>query len=391
MIAELFLWILIIPVVHSYILYPISLHLISKIKKGVISCFAVFKENELPFISIIIAAYNEEKVIKEKIMSIVNDTYPKNKIEILVGSDNSTDNTNAILRELSAKYDFIHLWEFTQRMGKPGILNTLVNKTKGEILILTDANIIFSSNTSYELVKYFKNQKVGLVDANMQATFTNRSGISVQEQTYITREVKIKSMEGYCWGTMMGPFGGCYALRKNLFEKIPATFLVDDFFINLNVINQHYYSLNNLGAIVFEDISNNAKEEFRRKVRISAGNFQNLSKFYKILFPPWSSVAYCFLSHKVLRWVSPIFLVLIFLLNAYLAFSSYFYYILFIVQVVFYVIPLADYLLRKFHIHIVLLRFVTHFINMNLALLMGFFKYLKGIKSNVWEPTARNQ
>ncbi len=391
MIFELLFWISFGLVVHTYILYPISLSLVSKRKNSIYPADVKFTKEDLPYVSILIAAYNEEKVISDKILTIIQDDYPKDKMEILVGSDNSSDSTNAILKNLENEYKIIRFFEFKERRGKPGIINLLVEKALGEFIILTDANVMFSPGTSYELIKYFKHPLVGLVDANMHASSENKKGISIQEQTYISREVQIKYLEGYCWGTMMGPFGGCYAIRKELFEKVPQTFLVDDFYINLKVLEKKHYSLNNLDAIVYEDISNEFMEEFRRKVRISAGNFQNLVHFKKMLIPPWKPVAYSFISHKVIRWLSPFFLLITLATNVKLAYISNFYLVLLCLQVLFYLIPLTDYLLRKFNLHIVFLRFITHFINMNLALLMGFFKYLKGIKSNVWEPTARNQ
>jgi hypothetical protein len=100
-----------------------------------------------------------------------------------------------------------------------------------------------------------------------------------RKKAYISREVLIKQHESILWGTMMGPFGGCFAIRSELYEPVPKNFLVDDFYINMKVLEKGYQCINNLNALVFEDISNNLSDEFKRKVRISTGNFQICNAF----------------------------------------------------------------------------------------------------------------
>jgi cellulose synthase/poly-beta-1,6-N-acetylglucosamine synthase-like glycosyltransferase len=190
---------------------------------------------------------------------------------------------------------------------------------------------------------------------------------------------------------MMGPFGGCFALRKELFKPVPSNFLVDDFYICMKVIEQKYKAINNLNAIVYEDVSNNLSDEFKRKIRIATGDFQNMKEFASFLWPPYKGLAISFLSHKILRWITPLFIITAFVSNLFL-FSElqfYAYTLLFFCFLCF--LPFIDYLLKKIQIHIIFLRFITHFLSMNIALMIGMFKFLKGVKSNVWKPTKRNQ
>ena len=130
--------------------------------------------------------------------------------------------------------------------------------------------------------------RIRKVMKNIQKTLQNigikKDGISHQEKTYISAEVASKNAESVLWGTMMGPFGGCFSLRKKLWEKIPSHFLVDDFFINMHVLQKGFKSINEPNAIVFEDVSNDLSDEFRRKIRISSGNFQNLFHYKHLLF-----------------------------------------------------------------------------------------------------------
>jgi len=249
----------------------------------------------------------------------------------------------------------------------------------------------------------FKNPDIALVDTRMVNTSSKRDGISHQEKFYIGREVRIKNQESILWGSMMGPFGGCYAVRKNNFTPVQGHFLVDDFYVNMSVLKQGFKCVSNINANVYEDVSNDLKEEFRRKKRISAGNFQNLQKFASLLFSHRPGVAFCFLSHKVIRWVVPLLVLLTLGTSLYLGFMKMHHtagslplvknlYLLFaLVQIIFIAIPVIDQILRKIGIHVLPLRFISHFVLMNLALLAGFLRYLGGIKSNVWQPTRRNQ
>jgi hypothetical protein len=188
---------------------------------------------------------------------------------------------------------------------------------------------------------------------------------------------------------MMGPFGGCYAIRKEDYTKVPENYLVDDFYINMKIFEKGKKAINDLEAKVFEVVSNNIFDEFRRKIRIATGNFQNLKTFFHLLFV--KNIGFCFLSHKVLRWLGPFFLIIALGLNILLAFKGEFYQLLLLFQVLLLMLPFVDLLLKMAGIHSRFLRLVTHFYAMNLALFIGFFKYLRPIKSGTWQRTRRNQ
>jgi cellulose synthase/poly-beta-1,6-N-acetylglucosamine synthase-like glycosyltransferase len=382
-------FILVFLILHSYILYPVILWVLSLKSKPQYKQYQA--TDDLPNVSVIMAAHNEESVIEKKIESVFASNYPVGKIEVVVGSDSSTDTTNSIVKTLTSKYPQLSVVVFNTRQGKVSVMNDLINRVKSEIVISTDANVIFSPNTIFELVRYMKDSDVGLVDSRIINTGQKPTGISVQESTYIIHEAVVKYREGLLWGAMIGPFGGCYAIKREVFVKPPANSLVDDFYISMKVIEQGKKSISNFKAVVFEDVSNELMEEFRRKVRIAMGNFQNLSTFRKLLWPPSKPVAFAFLSHKVLRWLGPIFMILVFFINVPLSFSSQLFHILLIIQISLYCLPLIDFILKTINLHIIPLRFATHFFSMNLALLIGLIKYYRGVKSNVWQPTQRNQ
>jgi len=189
----------------------------------------------------------------------------------------------------------------------------------------------------------------------------------------------------------MGAYGACYSIKSQFFPRIPVNSTVEDFYITMKVLQQHAKCLTDLHACCVEDVSNDASVEFRRKVRISSGNFQNMVHFAGMLWPPFNGIAFAFFSHKVLRWFGPFLILAAFISNALLLGRNQLYDGLFMLQGILLLVPFIDYLLGKIHLHIVILRFVSHFYNMNLALLTGFFKFIKGTKTNVWQPTERNQ
>ncbi|TVR72541.1 MAG: glycosyltransferase [Marinilabiliales bacterium] len=389
MIALFIFLISVTALVHSYILYPAIIALLASRRKA---NYKLYDDPvEIPPVSVLMAVHNEQDVIEEKIRSIADCHLQGGQLEIMVGSDASTDRTNEILEKLTSEFDFLKKIAFSSRRGKSAIINDLVRKAEHDIIIITDANVFFDRNTIFRLLRHFRNPEIGLVDSHMLHRGLKKCGISIQENSYIAREVKIKYHESLAWGTMMGPFGGCYALRKHLYRDVPGSFLVDDFFICMNVISSGSKAILEPEALVYEDVSNRLGEEFRRKVRIAAGNFQNLVYFFPLLGSGIRGLSFSFLSHKVLRWLGPLFLAAIFSTSFFLSSVHQVFWYIFLLQILLLTIPIIDYLLGKIKTHIVILRFITHFISMNLALLLGFLKFLKGVKTNVWQPTRRNQ
>lgn len=386
-----FTWLFFITVfliLYSYVIFPGILGFLVVFKKRGKNKISINKE--FPGISIIISVYNEEKVLHQKIESIINSNYPKENIEVIIGSDFSNDGSADIVRKFMTYHAFIKLFEFTERRGKPSVINELVSYATHPILIFTDANVFFEKEMLNKLAKNFIDYKVGLVGANILNIGLKKDGISVQEKSYIERENLIKYREGLLWGCMMGPFGGCYAIRKNLFEKVPAGFLVDDFYISMKIIEKGYKCINDLEAVCYEDVSNDIRQEYKRKSRISAGNFQNLKAFGKYLLKPFTPAGFCFISHKFLRWITPFLIILSLLSLIVLSFYNKIYFYLLIGEVVLLCSPIIDKLAVKLNFHIRLLRFISYFVYMNLALLKGFFRFMSGIKSGVWTPTRRD-
>ncbi len=370
----------ILAILHSYVFYPVLLMLFTPKKPKESKGGSTFK------VGILIAAYNEEKVIGEKIQSLLNSDYPMDLVTIYVGSDASTDRTNSIIEEFSTKSKNIKLVTFAGRTGKAAIINQLAEKCNDEIFILTDANVMFDKSTIKNLVKHFSDPAVHQVCSNIIKTSDRNISIQSLEKNYINLENKIKSLESNAWNIVIGAEGGCYAIRKDKYIPVPKNYFMDDFFITMGVIDKGGKVIFEKEAICFEDVPSQSSEEFKRKVRISIGNYQNLSSYKHLLWPPWRAVAYAFFSHKVLRWITPFLLFVIYGCTLYFALHSRIFLGLAVIQLLFFMLPLFINLLNP----IKPLLFVAHFYNMNYALLKGFITYSKGVRSSVWEPTKRH-
>jgi len=212
---QIIFWISFAALAHTYVIYPLLLKILA-FSHSPLSSGSGRRDGGEVAVSILIAAYNEERVIKEKLESIFSSDYPKEKIEVIVGSDASTDKTNEIVKSFLG----VQLVKFKGRSGKIKIINHLKTLAKHDIFILTDANVIFDKQTIFHLSKHFQYPDIALVDSNMVNINQNRKGVSKAESTYIRGEVGIKNDEGKVFGMMMGPFGGCYAVRKKFYEFI---------------------------------------------------------------------------------------------------------------------------------------------------------------------------
>jgi cellulose synthase/poly-beta-1,6-N-acetylglucosamine synthase-like glycosyltransferase len=366
-------------ILQTYFIYPAALILGGKSKRESPAL------NTSLTVGVIIAAYNEENVIAKKIQSILDSDYPAEKIKIYIGSDASTDKTNELIASFQKTHPNVNLKIFQGRSGKAFIINDLAKECPDDIFILTDANVFFTQNTISNLVRHFSNIETKQVCANIIKTSDKNIQIQGLEKKYLWLENTIKLKESNTWGFVIGAEGGCYAIRRENYSPVPKNFFMDDFYITMSVIKNKGEVLFDDQAIVYEDLPSESSEEFKRKIRISIGNYQNLFEFKSLLWPLWSPISFAFISHKILRWLTPFFLILIFIVSLLLVFYQDYFIYFSAAQATLFLTPLFIPVLKK----IKPILFIAHFYNMNLALLIGFFSYLKGVKSSVWQPTPR--
>ena len=390
MIPEITFIIAVIGILHTYLLYPWITNYKAKNHSQNNIVYDINDEN-LPYVSIIFAAHNEEKVIEQKIISTFNSNYPNYKIELIIGTDNCSDNTENIIAKYKSKYKINHL-TFIKRQGKASIINQLVETAQNSIIILSDANVFFDEQTIYQLVKHYKNLNIGLVGGNILNNKNKTSkGIISQEKYYLYKENLLKYQEGIIWGSMIGSFGGCYSIRKELFIEIPNNkLLADDFFITINILKQNFKAINELNAIAFEDLNESIWEEFRRKKRISAGTFPIIIQNFKMWILPFNGLSFAFCSHKVLRYITPILVIIAFISNIIIFEQNIVYKLTLLSQIILYTIPVIDAILSYLKINIKPMRFISHFILMNMALLIGIIKSIISKGNPNWKPSNRN-
>ena len=384
MLINVFFWTMIFIIAHTYILYPIIIFIFAQLFKANKN-FPVSNYS----VSIIISAFNEEKVIRDRILNISKLNYDFNKIEVLVGSDCSTDHTNSILTEMKEKFPWLSVYLFDVRRGKVSVINDLVSKVKNDIIVFTDANTVFDVDSLKLLLRQFGDPKTGGVCGRLllQDPGTKLSE-SVEEKRYWDYETYIKKFEGQC-GILIGANGGIFAIRKKLFRQLPTIKpITDDIFITLMILQQKYKFSYDYDAFAQEEVGHEIIHEFKRKTRFAATNFETMSYFKNLFINKNLMLSYAFWSHKILRWLTPVFLILIFILNI-LLFSGWIFKIFLIFQLTFYTLSYFGFLLRKSKFQTKLFSLPFYFTMTNFAMLIGMINFILKRQTAYWQSTPR--
>lgn len=390
-------WACLFLLAHTYVLYPALMRILSSGRA--LPDAGGGGNDELPEIAVLMAVYNEETVLEATLASILASNYPAEKLRVHIGSDGSTDGSDAIVRRFAGNHPQVSLRVFGGRNGKIRIVNQLAEEASAAfsdpdkaLYVLCDANVVWTPSLLRNLARHFERATVGLVGTAVCDRVREHAGIGDEEEAYIGQENLVKFAEGVLWGKVMGVFGACYAIRARLFAPVPVHHLVDDFYLTLSSLEQGAAAIVDLEAVCYEAVSTDIREEFRRKRRIATGNFQNLVRFGSFLLP-WNgglATTFAFWSHKGLRWCGPFLL-----LGAILSCLP-----LAILAPV-YLIPLAGFALAfvAAFAHRAgigqrglvgkICRLARYFLSMNFALFLGFVDFVRGPRSSVWEPTKR--
>jgi cellulose synthase/poly-beta-1,6-N-acetylglucosamine synthase-like glycosyltransferase len=374
-------WISVFLIGYSYVLYPLILLALRRPspKNGILP------DDYTPSVSIIVAAYNEEKVIRKRIENLLWLEYPKNKLELIIASDGSSDRTAEIVKEYQAKG--IVFYDFKERRGKVNVLNDLVPEAKGEIIVFSDANSFFKSNTINKLVRRFQDDQVGSVCGALHFMTPEGSISGDLEGVYWSYENFLKTVEGQ-FGSLLGANGALYAVRKELYYPCPPDTIIEDFIIPMKILERGLKNVYEPEAIALEDAAKHIVQEKKRRIRIGAGDFQSIGLLWRMLSPGRGFPALAFWSHKILRWFTPFFMILAFLANVLLLDSPGFRTI-FVIQCDFYALAVLGQILTRVGYPVKILSLCYYFVSMNLALFLGFFNYVTGNHSVKWERTER--
>lgn len=374
-------WVCIGAVAYAYVGYPALLAVFARLfgKPPIVP-----SEDDLPTLSIVIAAHNEESVISERVANLLALDYPADRFEILIASDGSTDRTCELVRQFDD--DRIHLLDFQVNRGKSAVLNDALGLARGEVVVLSDANTMMEPAAARRLARWFRDPSVGVVCGRLvlvdSATGGNADGLYWKFETYLKRwEARL--------GALLGANGAIYAIRRSVFPDLPSRIAVDDFVIPLLARLRSACALvYEPTAIATEETAPEIRAEFSRRSRIGAGGFQSLSLLWPLIKPTQGWIAFTFLSHKVLRWICPFFL-LGAAATSILLVSEPTYRWALLTQVGLYGAALAGYLSPAFGARFRAARLPAMFAAMNLALLAGFFLWASGRQGGVWRRTAR--
>ncbi len=346
---------------------------------------------EWPFVSLVIAAYKEEMWILPRLENALAMDYPADRFEVLVGCDGREDLTADLA--MSFGDDRVRTIVFPQRRGKASVLNDLVPMARGELVVFSDANTLFERSAVRRLVRHFVQEtstcergRIGGVVGRLVLT-DPQTGSNV-DGVYWRYENFLKACEGRL-GALLGANGGIYAIRKPLVEPLPAATILDDFVIGMRVHSQGYRLVYDRTALAYEETPASISDEFRRRARIGAGGFQSLPRLAHLLAPWHGWLAFAFWSHKVLRWACPLLMLMAIAANAALAVDQPLYRILGGLHLAFYTAALVTPWVSGKSGAFKLLRLPEMFVQMNMALAVGFCRWLRGIRSGTWVATPR--
>jgi len=381
MIAEVIFWLSFFAILYPYLGYPILLLVFSIIRNK-----AVKKGNIMPVVSLAISAYNEEKVIAEKIRNSLQLDYPEDYLEIAVISDGSTDMTNDIIAEYAKKNHRIRPYVSPKNKGKTSCLNDFVPFLKGEIILFTDANSFLDKDVVHNIVRPFADPKVGFVTGiTKYITLSQDKTVEVAD-LYSRMEAYIKCLESKI-GSCAGADGAIFAIRKKLFSPMKSND-INDFVLPIQVVKQGFRGIVEEKAFCREEVVNDVKGEFNRQIRITARTLRAILS-YKTLLNPFRYPLFSFeiFSHKLIKFTTPFWMILIFIANIYLATKGFLMYqISGVIQIFFYLFAAIGFLKKKDRGKWKLFDLSHSFLMVNLAYALGWFRYLKGDTYTSWLP-----
>lgn len=379
---EIAFWVCVASIGYAYAIYPIVVWTLARLF-GRSPVSVALTDNELPTVSLLIAAHNEEQVIARRIENALALDYPADRLEIVIASDGSSDTTAQIVRGF--RDPRVRLLESPIRRGKTTVLNAAFRHVRGEIVLLSDANTFTDREALRRMVRWFADPAVGSVCGRLVLT-DPATGRNV-DSLYWRYETFLKRCEGRLGG-LLGANGAIYAVRRSSFAGIWSDTIVDDFVIPLVTRLRHNRAIvYDSSAVAFEETPHDFSAEFRRRSRIGAGGFQSIVRLRALLSPRHGWTAFTFFSHKVLRWSCPFLLIGAVVTNLALLHQPLYRWTM-AMQLAGYGFSLLG-LATGTRPALKPLRLATMFTAMNAALLVGFWRWASGVQQGVWQRTAR--
>lgn len=381
-------WISLFVLVYTYLGYGIIVYALVRLRKrkAAPSCPS---PDELPCVTMIIAAYNESHCILEKISNTLEQDYPRQKVQVFVVTDGSTDDTPDKARH----FDWIRLFHQPERRGKIHAVNRVMKEVNTPFVIFSDANTLLNRQALKNLMRHYQDPRVGGVSGEKQIvkkTKDNAPGSG--EGLYWKYESFLKKMDSELY-SVVGAAGELFSVRTSLYEPPPENMIIEDFYISMRIVARGFRFVYEPHALARETASASIRDEWKRKVRIAAGGLQAIVRLSPLLnVLRYGIVSFEYLSHRVLRWtLAPACILIALVSNVYLvAFYNIIVYNFFMgCQLAFYGLGAAGYLCRNRQISIKGFFVPFYFIVMNVSVFVGFLRLVLGKQSVIWEKTRR--
>jgi len=379
-------WIGVVLIVYTYVGYGAIIYIFSKLK-GKLKAPVIHADSELPTVTLLIAAYNEDRFIASKIENSLGLDYPTQKLKICLVTDGSTDRT----LEIAQGYSSIKTFHSPERLGKIHAVNRVIKLVDTPLVIFSDANTTLNSSSIKNIVRHFQDDQVGGVSGEkkiMVNDVDNASGAG--EGIYWKYESALKKLDSQL-STAIGAAGELFAVRTSLYHTPEPDTIIEDFVTSMKIVSQGYRFVYEPDAYAMETASATIQDEWKRKVRISAGGIQAILRMPELLNPfRYGIITWQYVSHRVLRWtLTPLALLLVLVSNIILYSLSPFYQVSLYAQLFFYLLALMGHLMRERKINVKGFFVPYYFCMMNLSVFAGLGRLLRNKQSAVWEKSER--
>jgi cellulose synthase/poly-beta-1,6-N-acetylglucosamine synthase-like glycosyltransferase len=371
-------WFSAFALIYTYFGYPLLVYLVARLSSRNIA-FGPYE----PDVTVLITAYNEEKDIKEKLENTLALNYPQNKLEVIVASDGSTDRTDHIVKGFENRG--VRLFRQEGRLGKTETQNNAVQRAKGEVILFSDATTMYRPDVLHALMPNFADSGIGCVAGKLVYVDKANSEVGVGAKSYWSYETFLKENESRAC-SLIGVSGCMYAVRKSAYVPMYPE-ACSDFLICTVVYRQGLKSVYEPKAVCFEETNDRSKTEFQMRVRIISQTFTDLWRNREMMNPFKNGFyAIQLISHKLMRYMVPYFLILVLVSSAILAINSTLFQILLLLQTVFYLAGVGSFLLHNSNRKLGILALPFYFLLSNFAAGAGFLNFVKGNRYARWEP-----
>jgi cellulose synthase/poly-beta-1,6-N-acetylglucosamine synthase-like glycosyltransferase len=363
---------------YAYAGYPALVWLVSRVRPR-----AVRRGSAEPSVSVVITAYNEERDLRAKLENTLALDYPVEKLEVIVASDCSSDRTDDIAREFAPRG--VRLHRQAERLGKTAAQNAAVAIAHGEVILFSDATTLYQRDVLRAMTPNFADATVGCVAGRLVYVDTSGSAVGSGAKSYWGYETFLKTHESRAC-SLIGASGCLYAVRRAAYVPLYNE-ACSDFIIATKMVEQGLRAIYEPAAVCTEETNRQAAKEFRMRVRVIAQTYTDLWR-HRALLNPFRGGFYSIelLSHKVMRYLVPVFLALTLFSSLSLAGRAPFYTLAAVAQVAFYAAALLGWLLGRLGLRSRLLALPAYFVLSNAAAVVAFYKFLRGERYARWEP-----